>query len=311
MRRWISRYQQSNPHVRINYRPTGSGEGIRQLRLGLADFAATDAALSDDQLKEMPPVIQLPGSAGPVCITYNLPGLKQPLRLRPATLAAIYQGKITNWHHPAIAKDNRIADLPNIEVMVAHRADPSGTTSIFTAYLDTVSTDWHRHVGRGTSIAWPVGVAGQGSESVTEIVREATGGIGYVELTYASHYRLPTAHLLNRAGKWIKPDPQATSAAIGAFRDQLRKDLRSPIVNPPASFPAAYPISGLTYLLILAQHREARKEQYLTDFVRYILTEGQDLSEDLNYARLPSELLQWGKRLLDQTGPQNAAIRAQ
>jgi len=300
MRCWINKYQQSNRQVQINYYAVGSGEGIQQLRKGSVDFAAIDAPLSDDQLKDMPVVIQLPESAGPVCITYNLPGLQQPLKLRPATLASIYLGKIRNWHHLVIDKDNPGVELPKSQVVVAHRTDASGTTSIFATYLDTVSPEWHRTVGRGISITWPVGVGRRGSEGVTGFVRDIEGSIGYAELAYASHYRLPVAKLCNRAGKWISPDPQATSAAIAAFKDELSEDIRTPIINPPANAPNAYPISGLTYLLIPRKPRDAKKGQYLKEFVRYILTEGQGLSDDLHYGRLPPELQDLSRCLLGQ-----------
>ena len=81
MTHWISTFQQSHAGVQINYQSIGSGGGIQQLKKGLVDFGASDGALTDDQLKEMPPIVQIPESAGPVCITYNLPELKARLKL--------------------------------------------------------------------------------------------------------------------------------------------------------------------------------------------------------------------------------------
>src|SRR5579872_7259264 len=106
MTRWISDFQSSHSGIQINYQSIGSGGGIQQLKKGLVDFGASDAALDDQQLKEMPPIVQISESAGPVCITYNLPDLKKPLRLSAATLAGIYLGKIKSWHDPAIIRDN-------------------------------------------------------------------------------------------------------------------------------------------------------------------------------------------------------------
>src|SRR5512146_525730 len=195
MSRWISAFQQSNPDVRINYQSIGSGGGIQQLRKGLVDFGASDAALSDEQLKDMPPLVQIPESAGPVCITNNLPSLNQPLKLSSATLAGIYLGKIKKWHDPAITKDNPGVQLPDADIIVAHRTDGSGTTNIFTTYLDAVNPEWHSKVGKGISVNWPVGLGGKGSEGVTGVVKQTEGGIGYVELTYASQNNLPVAQI--------------------------------------------------------------------------------------------------------------------
>jgi len=128
------------------------------LKKGLVDFGATDAAVDDAQLKEMPPIVQLPESAGPVCITYNLPELKTPLKLSGATLAGIYLGKIKTWQDPAIKKDNPGVSLPNHNVVVAHRSDGSGTSNIFTSYLAKTSPEWDKQVGKGISVSWPVGI---------------------------------------------------------------------------------------------------------------------------------------------------------
>src|SRR5579871_3054939 len=106
MTRWIAAFMSSHPGVQINYQSIGSGGGIQQLKKSVVDFGASDAALTDQQLAEMPPIVQIPESAGPVCITYNLPELKQPLKLSAATLAGIYLGKFKTWQDPALKKDN-------------------------------------------------------------------------------------------------------------------------------------------------------------------------------------------------------------
>src|SRR5215472_17408417 len=93
MAHWISVHQSSHPGVQINYQSIGSGGGIQQLQKGLVDFGASDAALDDQKLQAMPPLMQIPAIAGPVCITYNLPDLKSPLKLSPTVLAGIYLGE--------------------------------------------------------------------------------------------------------------------------------------------------------------------------------------------------------------------------
>ncbi len=308
MGRWIADFQQSNPDAQINYQSIGSGGGIQQLKQGLVDFAASDATLSDDQLKDMPPLIQVPESAGPVCITYNLPSLKEPLRLSPTVLAGIFLGTIKDWQDRAIAKDNPGVSLPKLSILVAHRSEGSGTTNIFTTYLDEVSPDWHKKVGRGLSVSWPAGLAGKGSEGVTGVVKQSPGGIGYVELTYASQNNLPTALIANKAGKWIAPSAESTSAAIAAFGNELGQDVRAPIVNPPASAAEAYPISGLTFLLIPKAAKDPAKALGLQKFVQYVITSGQDRSSQMHYAPLPASLQQLDQQLMAQVGTKGGAL---
>src|SRR5215469_7458353 len=298
MGRWVADFQQSNPQVQINYQSIGSGGGIEQLKQGTVDFAASDAALSDEQLKAMPSLIQLPESAGPVCITYNLPSLKEPLKLSPETLAGIFSGTIKDWQDRAIAKDNPGVSLPKASIVVAHRTESSGTTSIFTTYLDAVSPEWHNKIGKGLAVSWPVGMGGKGSEAVTGLVKQSVGGIGYVELTYASQNNLPTALIKNKAGKWVAPSSESASAAIAAFDKELEQDVRTPVVSPPASATDAYPITGLTFLFIPKESKDPSKGQNLQKFVQYVITSGQSSASQLHYAPLPAGLQQLDQKLL-------------
>lgn len=300
MTRWIADFQQTNPNVHINYQSVGSGAGIEQLKKGLVDFGASDAALSDDKLKDMPPIVQLAESSGPVCITYNLPSLKDPLKLSGANLAGIYLGKIKKWNDPAIAKDNAGVKLPATDIVVAHRSDGSGTSNIFTSFLDAVSPDWHSKVGKGLSVNWPTGLGGKGSDGVAGVVKQTEGGIGYVELTYATANNLAVAQIGNKAGKYISPSPESASAAIAAFSKELSQDVRISIVDPPATAPDAYPITGLTYLMIPKQPKDQAKGQALQKFVQYVITTGQDQAGTLHYAKLPPELQQLDQQVLAQ-----------
>lgn len=298
MARWVADYQQSHPNVHINYQSIGSGGGIQQLKKKLIDFGATDTPLSDEQLKEMQPLIQVAESAGPVCVTYNLPELKEPLKLSPAALAGIYLGKIKKWRDPAITKANPGVTLPDRDIVVAHRSEGSGTTNIFTNYLAAVSPEWAKDVGKGLSVSWPVGLGGKGSEGVTGLVRQSTGGIGYVELNYAIHNNLPTAQLQNKAGNWVTPSATGATAAIEAFKAELERDLRIPIVEPPASATEAYPISGLTFFL-LPKDLDKNKQQIIKDFVQYVITTGQQSAPKLDYSQLPQAIEQADEKLLN------------
>ncbi|HJS97962.1 MAG TPA: phosphate ABC transporter substrate-binding protein PstS [Terriglobales bacterium] len=309
MTRWTANFQQVHPSVQINYQSIGSGAGIQQVKAGTVDFGASDVALNDEKLKSMPPVIQVPESAGPVCITYNLPDLKEPLKLTAATLSGIYLGTVKNWHDPAIVKANPGVKLPNTAIAVVHRSDGSGTTGIFTTYLAAVNPDWAKKVGASISVNWPVGLGGKGSEGVTGVVKQTPGAVGYVELSYATQNHLPVALVENKAGKFVAPSAAGATAAIAAFQTELGQDVRQPIVDPPASAAAAYPISGLTFLIIPKDGADRAKRQQLKDFVQYILTDGQQLSQGLDYSPLPSSLSSLDQNLLSQMTAAGAPLK--
>lgn len=298
MTRWTADFTQQHPNVHINYQSVGSGAGIQQVKAGTVDFGASDAALNDQQLAGMKPVIQIPESAGPVCITYNLPNLTNPLRLSANVMAGLFLGTIKKWNDPQIAKDNPGVKLPNVGVVISHRSDSSGTTSIFTTYLAAVSPEWQSKVGKGTAVSWPVGIGGKGSEGVTGNIRNTPGGIGYVELSYAQQNHLPTAAIQNAAGQYVQPTAAGTTSAIAAFTDQLTKDPRVPIVNPPASAADAYPISGLTFLIIPKDASDKAKQTALKQFVQYVITDGQATAGTLSYAPLPDGVKQYDQQQL-------------
>ncbi len=295
MQRWIQSYSQAHTNTQINYQSVGSGAGIQQVKSGTVDFGASDAPLTDEQLAGMKPVIQIPESAGPVVITYNLPDLKQPVQISGENLADIFLGKIKTWHDPALAKDNPGVTLPSSNIVVVHRADSSGTTNAFTTYLSSVSSEWKDKIGKGTQVQWPVGLGGKGSEGITGQLRQTPGAIGYVELTFAAQNKLPVASIGNQAHKYVVPGTASTTAAIAAFADQLTKDPRVPIVNPPASAPDAYPISTLTFLIIPKDGTDAAKRSALKSFVTYVITTGQAEAETLQYAPLPDAVKQYNQ----------------
>jgi phosphate transport system substrate-binding protein len=294
MQRWIQDYHQTHTNVQINYQSIGSGGGIQQVRAGTVDFGASDAPLDDTALASMRPVIQIPESAGPVVITYNLPELKQPLQISGETLANIFVGKIKTWRDPALVKENPGIALPNTKVTVVHRADSSGATNAFTTYLVSVSPEWKAKIGKGTQVPWPAGLG------ITGQVRQTPGAIGYVELTYAAQNKLPVASIANQAHKYVVPETASTTAAIAAFADQLAKDPRIPIVNPPVSAPDAYPISTLTFLIIPKDGTDQAKRAALKGFIEYVISDGQATAETLEYAPLPDAVKQYNRKALAQ-----------
>jgi phosphate transport system substrate-binding protein len=300
MGRWIQDFQQSHSNVRINYQSIGSGGGIQQVRSGTIDFGASDAPLSDQDMAQMAPVVQIPESAGPVCVTYNLDGLDKPLQLSSDTLAGIFLGKITSWQDPLVKKDNPGENLPNAKITVVHRAESSGTTAAFTTYLSAVSQDWAQQVSKGTAVKWPTGLGAKGSEGVTGQVKQSPGAISYVELTYATQNKLPVAAIKNQAGKYVLPSTAGTTAAIDAFKDQLAKDPRTSIANPPASAVDAYPISTLTFLIIPKDGKDPQKRAVLKQFIVYVVTDGQQAASGLNYAPLPEAVKQQDVQTLGQ-----------
>lgn len=290
MSRWTTEYQRVDPNVRINYQSIGSGGGIRQLIARTVQFAASDAPMTDEQLREAgAPVVHIPLTMGAVVPTYNLPPLAHPIRFSPDVLAKIFLGQITRWNDPALKADNADLALPDLPIVVVHRSDGSGTTYVFTDYLSKVSPEWQQRVGRSTSVNWPVGLGGRGNEGVTGTVRQTPGAIGYVELTYALQNRLPVGWVRNSAGNFVAPNIDSVTAAAAAAVPTLPADLRYSITNAPGL--RSWPISGTVWALVYANMPAGPERHAVVSFLRWALRDGQRFAAPLHYAPLPAELV--------------------
>lgn len=289
---WAAQYA-AKTGIRVNYQSIGSSGGIRQLSEQIVDFGATDGPMTDAQLAAAKggPILHIPTVMGGVSITYNLPGLRAPLRFSGDVLADMFLGTITRWNDPRIAALNPGVRLPAQDILVVHRADGSGTTYIMSDYLSSVSRNWESRVGRGQTLNWPVGLGAKGSEGVSGQVKQTPGAIGYVELSYATQNHLPSALIRNSAGAWVMPTLQSVTAAAAGVVAKLpsNSDYRISIVNAPGR--AAYPISSFTWIILYAHQHDARKGKALVDFLRWALTTGQASAARLDYAPLPKVLV--------------------
>lgn len=295
--KWIKDYKAVASNVEINYQSVGSGQGRKDFFGGVTDFGGSDKFASNNELKAATDpttgtlktdVLHIPTVLGAVVATYNLPGVSK-LQFSGETLAGIFLGTITSWNDPKIAADNPGVTLPDTEIVVAHRSDGSGTTSIFTNYLSSVSPEWKSKVGAGDTVQWPVGQGGEKNPGVAAIVQQTEGAIGYVELIYAAANNLPEPAIKNAAGKYVAPTLESVSAAAQGFLAKTPDDLRVNIVNPPEG-ENAYPIAGYTWVLVAKEQKDEAKAQALTDFLYWALTSGSESAKALNYAPLPDEI---------------------
>ena len=287
--KWFSEYSASHPGVQINYQSIGSGGGIRQMTAGLVDFGATDAPATDEQLApSKTKLIHLPTVLGAVVPVFNVPGIND-IKFSPDVLADIYLNKITYWNDARIKKDNPGVNLPNLKIIVVHRADGSGTTYIFTDYLSKVSKDWANGPGRGASPSWPTGVAGKGNEGVAGYVRQLSGSLGYVELIYALQNKISYGDVKNASGNFIKASIPGVTAAAASVK-QMPADYRVSITNAPGK--EAYPISSFTWILVPLKSSDPAKGKVIKDLLSWIVKSGQDEVSALSYAPLPKNVVE-------------------
>jgi phosphate transport system substrate-binding protein len=178
-----------------------------------------------------------------------------------------------------------------------HRSDGSGTSFIWTDFLSKVSSDWKNQVGSGPSVKWPIGLGGKGNEGVAGSIRQLKGSIGYVELIYAAQNNITYGSVKNSAGNFVKASLQGVTAAA-ASAPKMPADFRVSITDPPGK--DSYPISSFTWLLIPAQSKDAAKGKILSDFLNWMVTDGQTMTGALSYASLPDNVAQKVKETIRQ-----------
>lgn len=296
--KWFSEYNKLHPDVQINYQSIGSGGGIRQVLNGTVDFGASDGPMSDEQLSQSKTkILHIPTVLGAVVPAYNVPGVGGEVKFTPEALAGIYLGKIQNWNDPAIAKVNPGVNFPNQPIIVIYRSDGSGTTFIFTDYLSKISKDWSNIVGKGTSVKWPGGMGGKGNEGVAGQVRQLSGSIGYVELIYAVQNKITYGSVRNAAGNFVAASLDGVTEAAATAKT-MPADFRVSITNAPGK--TAYPISSFTWLLIPTPAKDPKKGKIIADFLDWMVTDGQKMTNQLSYAPLPESVVEKVKAAIKQ-----------
>jgi len=301
---WQSAYSSVNKNVTITSGATGSGTGITDAAEGLVNIGASDAYLSSSDLSTYPGLLNIPVTVAALMVNYNVSGLKAPLNLNGTVLAEIYTGKITNWNNAAIAKLNPGVTLPNMKIVTLHRADSSGSTFLFTSYLNAQDPSAWPSSNIGTTITWP-SVPGQlaetGSGGMVSGCGSTKGCIAYIGVSYQSKTTaagLGTASLANKAGKFVQPTASTISAALASFGTPPASGAQS-LINTSAA--AGYPVINYEYAIVKKTQPSAAEATVVKAFLNWIVTTGNTSTylSAVNFQPLPSGTLGVAKTLIN------------
>ncbi len=300
-------YSSKNSGVTVNYQAVGSGAGITAFEGGTVNFGASDVPMAAADVAKAPAayggVLQVPDTLGGVTLSYNLPGVKTGLKLDAPTIAGIFAGTISKWNDPAITALNPGVSLPSQPITTVHRSDSSGTTYIFTDYLNTVSTTWAAGPGKGKSVTWPASSVGSaGNSGVAGSIKSTPYSIGYVELAYALQNSFTYAAVKNVAGSYVTPSLASVGADAAQKPNVSSTDFS--IVNQAGS--GSYPISGYSWALIAKKQSSAATGKSLVAVLDWLTHTGggQDQSASLDYVPLPTNIQTLARQtLLMVTGP--------
>jgi phosphate transport system substrate-binding protein len=292
---WQTAYSSADPSVTITSGATGSGTGITDASQGLVNIGASDAYLSSSDLSQTPGLLNIPLAVAAVDVNYNVTGIKKPLNLNGTVLAQIYSGKITKWNDPAIAKLNPGVTLPAEAVVTLHRADSSGSTFLFTSYLNAQDPSGWASANIGTTITWPSApgsLAETGSGGMLAACGTTKGCITYLGISYlakATAASLGTASLGNKAGKFQQPTTATISAALSSFPAPPASGAES-LINSPAA--GGYPVINYEYAIVKKTQPSTAEATAVTAFLKWVVTTGDTATylSAVGFEPLPSNV---------------------
>ncbi|MDE2462868.1 MAG: phosphate ABC transporter substrate-binding protein PstS [Alphaproteobacteria bacterium] len=271
---WVPVYAKTNPGVRITTQGTGSGTGIAEAISGVAQIGASDAYMSNAQMKVHPDMLNIPLAISSQMVNYNVPGLNDKhLNLSGPVLAGIYDGSVKFWDDASIRKLNPGVKLPHKMIVPVHRTDGSGDTFIFSQFLSFSTPSWNQHVGYGTTISWPAvqgGIGAEGNPGMVNACKTTPYCVAYIGISYKNgtdEAKLGEARLQNRAGKFVLPTPATVQSAVEATAAKTPADERISLIFAPGA--NSYPIINYEYAIVKANQPSAQQAMELRKFLSW------------------------------------------
>ena len=297
---WIAGFQGTNPEAKLAYNPSGSGAGVQTFLTGATAWAGSDKALADDEVEQSKSVctegtaFDVPVYISPIAVVFNLKGVSDAgkhINMDAATIAKIFDGKITKWNDPAIADQNKDLKLPDTAITVVHRSDKSGTTQNFDSYFKDVTPDnWTYDLSEN----WPneVGQGAKGTSGVISTVKQADGTIGYADFSQVGDLGTVAVKV---GDKYNEISAEAGSKVIGDSKqdDTVKGDNRIVIkITPATEAEGAYPIGLVSYDIVCPSYKDTKQAEFAKAWLTYVTSdEGQKAAQDAaGTAPLPSSL---------------------
>ena len=286
---WIAGFQGTNPEAKIAYNPSGSGAGVQTFLTGATAWAGSDKALADDEVEQSKSVctegtaFDVPVYISPIAVVFNLKGVSDAgkhINMDAATIAKIFDGKITKWNDPAIADQNKDLKLPDTAITVVHRSDKSGTTQNFVSYFKDVTPDnWTYDLSEN----WPneVGQGAKGTSGVISTVKQADGTIGYADFSQVGDLGTVAVKV---GDKYNEISAEAGSKVIGDSKqdDTVKGDNRIVIkINHATEAEGAYPIVLVSYDIVCPAYKDTKQAEFAKAWLTYVTSdEGQKAAQD-------------------------------
>src|SRR6266487_4447463 len=225
--------------------------------------------------------------------------------------AMIFQGNITQWNDPIIANMNLGANLPSSTITVVHRSDSSGTTFIFSSWLNSSNSHFPWKLGVSKTPKWQYGTQATylslpQNVGVAGVVQQNPNTIGYVELNYVLSTAPPMTYATVLNGDqngYVLPSLTTSTNAVNNSTASLPTGDGdwSKVTLLNAHGGSSYPIVSFTYILVFKElsvvpGMTQAKAQALVNYLWYVVHNGQDQATKLSFVALPVPV-----RTIDET----------
>lgn len=295
---WTAGFQNVASGVTVNYSPDGSGAGRKNFMSGAADFAGSDAALSDEELSGSfancaadSKAIDIPVYISPIAIAYKVDGVKD-LTLDAKTIAGIFSGKITKWNASEIKDLNKDASLPDANITVVHRSDDSGTTQNFSEYVDANAGDtW----GKDPSQTFPfqIGDSAKGTSGVASAMASASNAITYIDDSGAGSLDKAKLMVGDKATEISADGAAQVVADSKTVSGRADNDLAIDI-NRTDTADGAWPLVLVSYAIACQEYKDSAKGDLVKGYLDYVVSkDAQDAAaKEAKSAALSSDLME-------------------
>lgn len=274
---WVPAYAGAHPNIKITTQGTGSGTGIAQAISGIAQIGASDAYLSNGQMKAHNGMLNIPLAISSQMVSYNVPGLNgDHLKLSGPVVAGIYSGSVTYWDDAAIAKLNPGVSLPHKVIVPIHRSDGSGDTFLFSQFLAFSTPSWAKTLAYGTTINWPRvqgAIGAQGNPGMVNATKGTPYSVAYIGISFkkaTDSAGLGEAMLKNRAGRFVLSNARTDAAAVAATVGKTPPDERVSLIF--ASGANSYPIINYEYAIVKSHQRSAEMGKELKTLFNWAIS---------------------------------------
>jgi phosphate transport system substrate-binding protein len=293
---WGPAYHAQFSQVNISTASSSSGTGISSAAAGTTDIGTSDAYLSPADVTKHTNLVNIPLAVAALMVICHVPGAgpSTHLKLNGVVLARIFAGQITTWNDPAIKNLNPGVTLPGIAIVLVHRADTSGSTFLFTSYMNAQDPgDWSSSL-IGTTVAWPKQpgeMAATGSNGIIAAVHDTPGAIGYVGVSYLSAVTRDgegEVALGNSAGNYVLPTASAIQAGLASFTNTPANETIS-LIN--GSGAGVYPIINYEYAIVSTSQASATRAQDLRAFLNWAVSTGAGQLAQVNFQPLPPSVV--------------------